>query len=71
VHRDPAVRPGLKSICLWRSQELFEEIASAHLRLIQRRNEPTFSPGAESKPILELAEKSKDEAAFRAALKDL
>jgi hypothetical protein len=72
VHRDPFVRPGLKNIRLWRSEELFEEIATAHLRLLERRrNKRVLSSGDESRAILELAEKSEDVEAFRRALRKL
>lgn len=72
VHREASMRPGLKNIRVWRSRELFEEIATAHLRLLeQRRNKRVLSSGHESKPILQLAEKSADVEAFRRALKRL
>ena len=74
VHRDPSMNPGLKNIHLWRSQELFDEIAAAHLRLLEqssRWEEDAINAADESKPILELAEKSEDVRAFREALAKL
>jgi hypothetical protein len=65
---------GLGQVRRWRSADLFDRLAAAHLRLLEnseRWKRSAIDWSEESKPILELAAGSEDVEVFKTALEEL